>query len=79
MLYHSNVIIFLLSLDRDQYDQFRSGRSGSTSDRNRVEENEGGLDMIRQAYKEATSRDSCRSDKSVKSDSSKHSNRSNKR
>lgn len=46
--------------------------------RNRVEENEGGLDMIRQAYKEATSRDSCRSDKSVKSDSSKHSNRSNK-
>ena len=79
MLYHPNVIIFLLSLDRDQYDQFRSGRSGSTSDRNRVEENEGGLDMIRLAYKEATSRDSCRSDKSVKSDSSKHSNRSNKR
>ena len=76
------MIIFLLSLDRDQYDKFRSGRSGSSSDRNRVEENEGGLDMIRQAYKEATSRDSCRSDKSAKStksDSSKHSNRSHKR
>lgn len=46
--------------------------------RNRLEDNEGGLDMIRQAYKEATSRDSCRSDKSAKSDSSKHSNRSHK-
>ena len=74
------MIIFVIQkLDRDQYDKFRSGRSGSSSDRNRLEENEGGLDMIRQAYKEATSRDSCRSDKSARSDLSKHSNRSHKR
>ena len=78
--FSKSVIIFVIKkLDRDQYDKFRSGRSGSSSDRNRLEENEGGLDMIRQAYKEATSRDSCRSDKSVRSDSSKHSNRSHKR
>merc|ERR1711892_553950 len=63
---------------RDRCDDFRrKGTSGSTSsssssDKSRLEQNENGLDMLRQAYKESNSRDSAKSVDSAKSSSSRN-------
>ena len=57
--------------DRDRCDDFRR-KGSSSSDKSRLEQNENGLDMLRQAYKETHSRDSTKSVDSAKSSGSRN-------